>query len=268
MTYQAQESSVESGQPVELYEFTIGGTTYRYTSSEDEVTFNSQTWFPRAIQRSDPAQANEDRKQELTVTLPSDDEVASKYIGIPPGQLMQLVVIRFHRGDTEAYVLWSGRITGAAYKDQGARCLLQGLTTESAFSRAIPRFKYSGLCNHILYDGGCKVSKASFKYTGTVSSEVGNVIVVDGLLSSKGAGWALGGYVTTGDTDYRLVIGQNGDELTLSVNFASSVLSSSVDVYAGCAHTITVCDTKFSNKDNFGGFPQVPTKNPFSVGLD
>ena len=267
MTYEAQEISVESGQPVELYEFVIGATTYRYTSSEDEVSFNSQTWFPRAITRSDPGQASEDRKQELTITLPADDVVSSTYIGIPPAELMVLTIIRFHRGDAEAFVLWSGRITGAAYKDQGARCLLQGLTTESTFSRVIPRFKYSGLCNHILYDSSCKVSKATNDYDGNVSGEVGDTITVDGLFSAEGAGWALGGYVTFGN-DYRLIVGQSGDVLTLSVAFRASVLGETVKVQAGCDHTIATCQSKFTNRDNFGGFPQVPTKNPFSVGID
>ena len=40
MTYEAFETSLESGQPVELYKFTAGSLVFRFTSSQDEtITF-------------------------------------------------------------------------------------------------------------------------------------------------------------------------------------------------------------------------------------
>jgi hypothetical protein len=48
MTYEAFESSVEGGRPVELYKFIIGADVYRYTSAEDEIVppFDANTYFP------------------------------------------------------------------------------------------------------------------------------------------------------------------------------------------------------------------------------
>lgn len=269
MTYESFEESIEGGRPVELYKFTIGLNVYRYTSAEDEVVpaFDATTYFPRQITRNNPAQTNEDRREPLELTLPTTDEVAQKFISIPPGQEVSLEITRFHRGDTEAYIIWQGKIIGAAYTRDGRVCTLSGVTDEAAFSRPIPRFKYQGLCNHVLFDDGCTVSRASFKYTGTVSVVSGNDITVDGLEAAKGSDWAVGGYVDVGGNDFRMVLAQSGDTLTLLVPFETGPLGSSVDVYAGCDHSLSVCDSKFSNAVNFGGFPFVPTLNPFDRGL-
>lgn len=267
MTYESQEESVEAGRPVELYEFVIGTTTYRYTTAEDEVTFNSQTWFPRQIQRTSPEIASDENAKELTLTIPADDPVASQYIDIAPGQKMALTITRFHRGDAGSLIFWQGRITGASFTDQGRKATLRGLTIESANSRQIPRHKYQGLCNHVLYDARCAVTRSSFKYTGTISAVNGNIITVAGL-NVNGADWALGGFVdfNTGE-DARVVLAQSGDDLTMLLPFKADVLGSTVDVYAGCDHSIATCNTKFSNLINYGGFVYVPQINPFQRGL-
>jgi uncharacterized phage protein (TIGR02218 family) len=268
VTYQALEEGTESGRPVETYKFTIGSTVYRYTSApfDHQPPYDSNDYFSRAISRTSAKQTTEDRRTPLEITLPTDDALAQRFIDVPPGPEVTLEITRYHIGDTEAYVIWSGRIIGAAYLQEGGVCTLSGVTDEAAFSRSIPRFKYQGLCNHVLYDTLCTVARASFKYTGTVSAVVGNTITVSGL-SAKGADWAVGGYVDNGASDYRLVVSQSGDILTLFLPFETSPLGSSVDVYAGCNHTIDVCTSKFSNAVNYGGFPFVPTFNPFDRGL-
>lgn len=266
MTYASREASVESGQPVELFQFVIGAVTSRYTSAEDEITFGGNTYFPRQITRTDPQQSNDERRQQIEVTLPTDDEIAARFIGIVPGELMTLTITRFHRGDSEAFILWSGKIMGAAYTKQGAMCTLRGVTTESSLARPIPHFKYQGLCNHVLFDTSCLVDKDDFKFTGMVQSASGNTITVPGI-DSLGATWAVGGYISSNETDFRLITHQNGDILTIMLPFHSSPVGLTVDVFAGCDHTLATCETKFSNELNYGGFPFVPTLNPFKSGI-
>jgi len=266
MTFDANEYSVESGRPIELYEFTVGSTVYRYTSSEDTVTFSAQSWTPIAISRNNPEQSSEDKRQQLEVTLPTSDPLSQRFIDIPPGPNTILQVIRYHRGDATGVILWQGTILSAGYSVDGETCTLVGVTTEASFDFTVPRFKYQGLCNHVLYDGGCTLNRDSFKYTDTVTAVSGRTVTVDGV-SSNGATWAVGGYINFGDEDYRLVTAQSGDVLTLLVAFEISPLNQSVDVHAGCDHTLATCRSKFSNGVNYGGFPYVPTLNPFQRGL-
>ena len=39
------EESVESGAPVELYLFSYSGGTFRYTSADADIEFQSSTWL-------------------------------------------------------------------------------------------------------------------------------------------------------------------------------------------------------------------------------
>ena len=272
MTYAQFEASQQGGRPVELYTFTIGTETYRYTNAEDQITFQSNTYLPRQIARTSAKQASEQRRQQMEVTLPSSDVVCSRYIGIVPGTLMTLSIVKTHRDDPdeEGLVLWDGRITGASFTKEGVICTLQGLTSEVALSRPIPRFKFQGMCNHVLGDALCGVDldNAANRYTQDVSAVSGSTITVPGLTSAKGAGWAVGGYVEYQTNDWRLVLQQDGDTLTMLLPFEQSLVGQEVTVVAGCDHSLETCENKFSNSINFGGFPYVPTRNPFAAGID
>lgn len=267
MAYSVFEASAEAGRPIELYIFTIGATVYRYTSAEDTVTYSANDYLPRPMDRTSPSlSSGEGGRQQLELTLPKDDPVASRYIGIVPATRVELEILRFHRGDSpNGYVLWKGRITSARFERQGTVCKLSSVSSESALSRPTPGRKYQGLCNHVLYDSLCQVVKATFTHSGTVTAESGRTITVSGL-SGKGADWALGGTVTIG-SEFRLITAQSGDTITLQVAFPSTVVGTSVDVLAGCDHTLATCNSKFSNAINYGGFPFVPTRNPIQSGL-
>ena len=269
MAYGTHEDSAESARPVELFTFTIDTTIYRYTSAEDTVTYSAQDYLSRQIDRSKPTlSSSESGRQQMEITLPADDPVASRYIGIVPPDRVSLQIIRYHRGDSpNGIILWDGRIISAKFEKQGSMCRLFSISSESALSRQIPGRKYQGLCNHVLFDSLCQIVKASNKYSGNVSVVSGNTLTVDGLAASEGADWAVGGTIEHGN-DKRLVTAQSGDVLTLQLPFRDTPLSQTVDVYAGCDHTISTCLTKFTNTINYGGFPFVPTKNPFNTGLD
>lgn len=267
MTFDEHETSPLSGRPVELYRFTLGATVYRYTSAEDEYIYGAQLYYPRLISRGAMSLASGER-QQLEISLPSTDDVAAWFVGVVPGEVMYLEIMRIHRDDTdqEAIIYWDGRVTGAAYQNNSTRCVLQCATSESAFSRSIPRYKYQGLCNHMLYDERCLVDKDDFKFEGAVSVEATRSITVPGLAAAKGAAWALGGFVAIGN-DYRMVIAQSGDVLSLLLDFSSRVLGQAVIVYAGCDHLRDTCEIKFDNLLQFGGFPYIPLRDPFKSGL-
>jgi uncharacterized phage protein (TIGR02218 family) len=268
MSYEVLETSVEEGRPVELYTFTIGDEIFRYTSSEDTVIFSSLAYLPKQIARTDPTLSSDERRAEIQITLPTEDAVARKFIGIVPGVPILLQIISFHRGDAEAIIIWEGRVIGASFQMDGAQCMLRSVTSEAAFSRTIPRYKFQSLCNHVLYDGGCQVAKIDFTYIGSVIGEAGNTVTVNGLSATVGADFAPGGYIARPDgTDFRLVLSQSGDILSLPLPFEQSVFGQTVHVIAGCDHTVAECVAKFDNIVNYGGFPYVPSKNPFQVGV-
>lgn len=267
MTFLEYEESVEGGQPFELYHFSVGLEDFYYTSAEDSIVYGGNTYVSRPLKRNATDQSTEEGRGKLEITMLSDDPVCSRYIGVVPPSPMYVTVTKFHRGDLlDGRVLWTGRIVMATFIENAALCKITAIASESVFSRQIPPYKYQGLCNHFLYDDNCAVTAAAFLYVGTATAVTGVQLTVAGLTAAKGAGWAVGGKVVIG-ADIRLIMAQTGDVLTLSMPFMSDPTSQSVDVYAGCDHTVATCSSKFSNNENYGGFPFVPTKNPFQSGL-
>lgn len=268
MTFIAFENSQAGGSPVELYTLALGTETFRWASGEEDYVYSGDTFEAVEISRSRILISAEQRQDVLNVSLPGDNELVRRYVDIVPGKRATLTVQRVHRDDPdqEAVVLFKGIVQSVAFTSDGTKASLAIRPLTVGLSQNIPRFTYQALCNHFLYDSGCKVNQNSFKYTATVSTVVGSTITVPGI-SANGADWAVGGFVQTGSSDFRLVLAQTGDDLRLLLPFASSPLGSSVDVFAGCDHTIGTCKIKFNNVVNYGGFAFVPLKNIFATGI-
>jgi uncharacterized phage protein (TIGR02218 family) len=272
MAFDTYEESQEGSRPVELYKITVGSTLYRYTSAEDSVTDGADVYVPIAISRSKLANGGPKSSSSngITIELPGSDVVAQKYIVGIPGELATIEVIRFQREDSSTVTIFDGSITSATFIEGGRTCKMDVVPTTGAISRKVPRFRYSGLCNHVLYDARCQVddTSPSFRLSAApVSAESGRTITVTGA-SANGNGFYTGGFVeNSSGSDKRLILDQTGEVLTLMLAFTESVLATNVIVFAGCDHTIQVCDSKFSNVVNFGGFAFVPTKDIWTTGL-
>lgn len=273
MTYEEHETSTEGSRPVEVFRFTVGATFYRYTSSESEETLGVETFTPKAIKRSNAADGPESRDHDFQVTLPTSDPVAQIFAGVPTSDRIRLTVLRFQRSDTptpETVTVFDGYVQTARFSEGGRVCQLTARTLLAALGRQIPARMQHASCNHVLYDPlTCRVddTDAAFRAAARdVDSLVGNVLTVDGL-GGYAAGWFVGGYVEDDDTGTkRLVIADDGaGNLTLLIPFASA--PSTVSVFAGCDHSAATCASKFDNVINFGGYPFIPTRNPFATGI-
>lgn len=265
MSYDAQEESMEAGSRVELYSLAVGSDIYRiHDQIEETITYSADIYYKAQVSRGKIA----DGQEHLTVQLPGDHTFSSKFTTIAPGQLATLTVFGYHRGDpADVRVMYKGVVRSVAFTKDLTQSMLSVVPVSEAFKKQIPDRTYQAACNNVLFDVDCKLSAGSYQHTNSVIVVSGNTITVNGLLSAKGNGWATGGYVAYGSSDYRLIIVQSGDICTLTLPFYSNVLGETVDVFAGCDHSIATCNSKFSNAINFGGCPYVPTKNPFISGL-
>lgn len=268
MTFDAFETSVEDGNIIELYQFTQGAVVSRYTNFNEDVIFNGSSWLTTQISRDEIERAIETGINDLKIRLPLDNPIASQYIPNVPGKVIDVIIYRAHYTDPaeQILVVFEGYIAQAEF-DGGLEATLTLQPFTSQFKRSAPRYTYQSLCNHVLYDAQCKIARGTFTHVGLLSGidETLRTVTVNGVVG-LGSDWAVGGWVAFpagGNDDQRLVVAQSGDTLTLLSNFASDVLGFNVDVFAGCAHDITTCNTKFSNVINFGGTPYVPVKNPF-----
>lgn len=117
----------------------------------------------------------------------------------------------------------------------------------------------------MLYGGACGASPITHRVQGAVSGVSGAAITVPSA-AGFATGHFAGGYATWqagGLTEKRMIVAHAGDLVTLSAVPPGLSAGAAVMLYPGCDHTLVTCEAKFANSANFGGFPFIPTKNPF-----
>ena len=80
------------------------------------------------------------------------------------------------------------------------------------------------------------------------------------------AGMLAGGWLQTPSGARHMIVSEStaGVELLYPVGLAPQT---PVELVAGCDHSMPTCAARFDNLANYGGFPFIPTKNPFSTGV-
>jgi len=273
MTFDAQETSQRDGHPVVLYEFFMDGVVSRFTNAERDVEFSGNTYTSETIRHSEPRRTYGDDAEDIDISLPRTNAIPQRHIGVVPSSKIQVTIKNIHRTDfaNESRIFWEGAVVSVSFGPDGmatmkCRSILSDLAQE------IPRRKFQGPCNHILYDQRCGLSSTSFSSTLSIASISDDEITITGLSAASGADPAffVGGYIEVLSADeFRTIVAQSGDVATVMLPFPADVAAgASVRVYQGCDHSLKTCHQKFSNAINFGGFAFVPTRNPSTSDIN
>jgi uncharacterized phage protein (TIGR02218 family) len=159
---------------------------------------------------------------------------------------------------------WKGYVRGVKFQRDSA-IIISGLKNISLKRFGLMR-KYQRNCGLSLYSNRCGISKTDSNYyvDGIINSVNGTTIDAT-IFSSKIDGWFLGGIFKT-DTGNCLqkIVYHSDTVIRISRAISSLVAGQTFRAWAGCDHLMDTCKTKFNNKLNYGGFPYLPDKNPFS----
>lgn len=275
------ETSAVSAKPVELIEFDCYPTSYLVTTNESDVTYSARVYSAVASSRDSIQIVDLLTDQvSLGIEMPASHPLVQQYVnGVPP-QSLRVTVTRYYPAFGVALVFWpTSYVSSLSFSGRTATFRVPSQTNDS-FSIDCPSVCATKLCNNVLYDAQCAVAKASFKVATTITSisTDGKTIVLAATVPHptlgypNGSAWSLHGellHVASGAT--RTIIGEATDHKTLTIftQFPNGLVTvgDSVDVYAGCDHTIATCDVKFSNGVNHGGHPYLPIGNIFYQGL-
>ena len=283
MTYTTIETSPAEGRPYFLYQFVEGDQLWRFTSRATAWTSTGSggeeiTWEPAAVAHGDVVQTSEIERGRLELTWPLSHPFARRFLAPMGNTPVTLTIFRGHEqvlGETVAH--WKGRVVGAEV--EGQRILLQAESVFSTLRRAGVRAKYQRLCRHALYGRGCGLDIALHWLTGTVISAAANAVTIPEA-ANQPDGWFRGGVLRFG-AQLGFITGHAGQTITLSrpmpelaVALAEPELDPEtgdplpvlVDIAPGCDLRATTCAGKFGNLANFGGFPEIPGRNPFGGG--
>ena len=276
MSYEVIETSVDDGSPMEIYHFQqAGGLSYTYNSGDVIVSYQGVSYTPEALNRNEIVVNGHTSESPLNVKVPSSNPLALSHVKTVPFSKISLTIHRFHRGDVvngvidpaEVILVWKGTVKSVSW--EGSIATIECGLLSSALQRQGPTKMYQRLCRHMLYDDQCTVAEDAHKVSGlvTIPDPEKPTELTMAEAAGEPAGKLTAGYARLGANEYRTIILHSGASITLASAFPSLQTGESLTLFAGCDRSIATCNTTFSNVENYGGFPYIPTKNPFITGF-
>jgi uncharacterized phage protein (TIGR02218 family) len=271
MSFITRELSAFFGAPVEIFDFIGELGTFRYTSSNnDEIVYNGNTYERIPIKRDKIEFSQDINKSPLNITLSREAELTDLFRDNPPTGVFEIIVRRFHFGDSTAdpdnvVTLWQGRIVNIKYLNNGS-VVIRGESLQTSMRRALLRRFYQPNCPYVLYGNSCTVDETAYKTDVTLSSVSGITLVSSGF--NVDSPQYIGGFIIFSDplnftTGRRYIKSHSGDTITIERPSSALEIGTVVEAYPGCTRTMEICRSRFSNLDNYGGFPYMPNINPF-----
>lgn len=267
MSFEPIESSVELGEPIELYRFSYGPMNtqvHLYTDGEQPVMFGNQLYRPIPIKRSGIVISGTLDKAALTVNLPASADVPELYRVHPPSHVVSLEIYQGHADDPALQFLqcWTGRVLNCRWVNREATLTCEPGST--SLKRPGLRRNYQYGCPHVLYDtASCRASEANATVAATVQFVDGTLVG----LSVAGATIHEGGMIKwtqpNGMNEVRTIIKTMSGAYVLGGVAVGLSPGMQVHLIKGCDHAPTGC-ALHNNLPNYGGQPWIPLKNPMS----
>jgi uncharacterized phage protein (TIGR02218 family) len=253
-------------QPKELYRFVEGATVWTLTSGDASVTYNSETYTPEAISRTEAESKGELAKSNIQVKLDIDNVMARRWLTEVIDAVVSLTLFSSDSGTTIS--IWKGRLSSVKPDTNTISLVFESIFT--SLRRPGLRLKFQRNCPHSHYGRGCGLNKESWDISGTVSA-VTEITVVMPVAAGYADGHFTAGMIEAPDGSLRFITSHVGSTLTM-IRKVQSILDQfalvgpgvmSLRIFPGCDRTPSTCLTKFNNLANNGACPFIPLKNPF-----
>lgn len=266
MSYDTLDASLAQARPLRLYEFARGAQRWRYTNAGLDVVHDNQTFHSVFITDDGIRQTGEASADALNIEVPLDLELLGIYRIYPPSTPIELTIWDKDLGDPSALVQWVGILSDVTLKRRAGKARLVCRPLSSEQDNTGLRLVWGRQCPYALYDANCRVDKELYRTTAALASAAG-ITVTAGLFAGQPDGWFTGGFIeweaVSGAVEQRGIDEHVGTTLTLLGGSVELVAGLEVRAYPGCARSVSVCDSKFSNVENYGGVPALPGSSPF-----
>ncbi len=253
---------------VELYAFASSSAAFFLTPHEFDVDLDGDLYTSISIERNELALGAEAAKSALELKLPPDCDLVRHLLASSLTGDTTSVTLRIGRrnnwGDYWwlSGTRWMGRVLGVEIADDHARIRCE--SAQVSLKRIGLRRLYSRKCSHVLYSTACGATPITA--SAFVTEVNGRNVELDGGVPGSVSGGVAGGWLQTPDGARHMIVSDfgGGVELLYPVAIEPGI---EVLLTVGCDHSTATCQARFNNLDNYGGFPAIPIKNPFSTGV-
>jgi len=254
------------GSPVELYTVQRGPQVWRLTSGDVSQTVSGIVFTPSWLKRNSLEQKQDTPGIQFALTV---------HLASPLGQALLVqstdpITVTLQRlqssGDPIKPVIL-GEVLAIKFSDDEAE--LTVATVEHRFKRLIPAVLVSRTCPWSVYSSSCGVDPSLFVFGTTIDTVTWPIVRVTFLAQTADDYYSNGILIAADGQHYTIAKHANSFDLTIWGPQPASGLqpSDAVDVYAGCDKRRATCLGKFNNLENFGAFPDLPTKDPGLIKL-
>lgn len=280
-----KEASVQDSEPRELVTITHGTVTYRHTSATRDIRHGGQLYTSIATARGEIGSIGSGMSdKECTITLPIDHPLCRRYPQmLSPPKRISVTMTRLQGALAE--VQWRGVVKTMGVNDDGTEGIFYVRTRiGEELLKVIPSRNVGRECPHSVYDAGCRVNPNGsnpdghpFKCSTTVQQVTnGREVRLD--LSNvpanyaHRAAWLKRGKLRHVASGEEMIIYSQADTspgvstvtvVTMQAPIVGLKVGDAIETLAGCALDIATCEGKFGARQNFGGMPQLPIREPF-----
>lgn len=253
----------ENNTVYELIHFTFGFDNYYYTTTNDRIVYNSQPYETAIMEIGSVLISDDFFKTDLDINVRTKNSFVSQWIEGTPDYPVEIEILRYDPNTDTTTTYFSGIVTDVTINQSESKIKCNQASLK--LSKQMATNYYQRPCRHILYsEHGCRLARLPYTITGSITSIVGNVIIVSGV-GSTDPDFYLAGEVITGSerktiSDYNITT----KEITLMKNFIKAEVGDEAKVYGGCDHTPETCLNDKDNILNFGGHSFIPEKNPLT----
>lgn len=265
------EQTNHDARPVQLFDFNRGSQHWRYARADQNIMFRGEEYVALSgVQESGVAQKASAEENDLSITVPADCEISQLYVSDTPSDRMFITIWIRDLNEPDSVsagrMYWKGSVGGKGMGDNGgAKMNCQDLAV--GFTRKGLRLSWERQCPNTLYDQECTVDPLQYQVTGSLLFAKGDNIGC-AILGNFVDGYFSGGYceweIAPGIFQRRGIESHLNSGVTVIGGVSTLKEGDVVLFYPGCAHSIIVCDTKFHNKLNYGGVPNLKGDSPFS----
>lgn len=263
--------------PKELYRFTEGSQVYTLTSADADEPYNGEVYTSTTIGRDESEQKNELSKANINVTVPLDNEMGRRWMKSILDTVVGLTIFSKDLDTGNVVVIWKGRLSSVKPDQASIKLVFESVFT--SLRRPGLRGKYQRSCPHVLYGRGCNLDKSDFAVNSIITA-VDGVSVTATSAALQPDGFYNAGMIEGPDGALRFIVKHAGTQLTLirpleslaeglandgyGNGYGMAYGQFTANIYPGCDRTKETCLSKFSNLDNYGGYPFIPLENPMA----
>ncbi len=245
------------GSPSEYYTIQRGTQVWRYAAGDASATIDGTDYLPAHITRDAIGQKKDTPGLQCVVTLRLDLGAAQALMVESPSRTSVTIQRAQSAGDPIKAIL-RGEVVSLKFIDDSVE--LTVATIEHHFKTLIPKILVQRTCPHALYGYSCGVNKADFGVETTITNIVGHVITV--AASASDHAWR-NGMLQLASGELLFIADHTTSDITVwSAIPADVAVDDAVIVYRGCDKLFATCESVFDNAANFGGFPNLPNRNP------